>query len=278
SGDSYIIHSLKNALVHGRARSGARGRSGPRQRQLARQRQIWRRGPVCHTAPPMGIAAGRRRLLLRRLRAAGLASQRSSVLVGAKALHSHAAVLGPRGAVARFIDRLLFAEPDGVNPIDGNVVLRHQVLHHGVGPPAAQEFVVGPGAGAVGVALYRDKEPFIRFHVAGELVEILFAVRGEREFVKFEGHRHAGLQLVVVDIGNNGFQAVYTLGSLLSHLVGLVQGVAGVLIGRRGVLIGRRGMLVGRRGLFLGRVDAALGFLVDLFHLVASLFNLLAVM
>src|SRR4029077_5909472 len=54
----------------------------------------------------------------------------------------HAAVLGPTGASFIRLDRLILAQPDQINLVGRNALLRSQILDHSIGPALAQIVVV----------------------------------------------------------------------------------------------------------------------------------------
>src|SRR4051794_21913108 len=199
-----------------------------------------------------------------------VAVQGRSHLVGAEHLHFHAAILGVGSAVAAFFRRLFFAQTDHVDAVDRNVVLRYQVIHHGIGAFPAQFFVILPRTGGVGVALDGDEKPLVGLHVGDEFIEVALGFIGQRVPVELEGDGGCGLQFVVVEIGHDGSQTGYTLHSLIRSL----SGCRSLLVRGGGAIHRVAGMLIGGCSAFLGRADAALGTFINLFHLVAGVLNL----
>src|ERR1039458_5323114 len=83
----------------------------------------------------------------------------------------HAAVLGAAAGSFIRLDRLILAQPDQINLVARNVLLRSQVLNHRIGAALAQIVVVLCAAHRVGRALYRDDVSLDSGNAGGKLVD-----------------------------------------------------------------------------------------------------------
>src|SRR6266404_1924846 len=91
--------------------------------------------------------------------------------------------------ISRFfvVDRLILAESDDLNAIDGDIMLRYEVGLHGLGAATAEVEVIFGSAGLVREAFDGHE---IALHAsdlgAAELVELLFRIIGQLCGIEFE--------------------------------------------------------------------------------------------
>src|SRR5258708_30496877 len=116
-------------------------------------------------------------------------AERGRHLIRTEDLHFDAAVLGPRLAGSRFVDRPLLSKTDHVDAVDRNVVLSHEIFHHAIRTTAAQDFVVCLGPRRIGVAFHGDEEALSAFHLHGELVEFSLGIVAQCVLVEREWYR-----------------------------------------------------------------------------------------
>src|SRR5260370_2053835 len=147
------------------------------------ERPVWR-------SPP-----GRRQTFTLHRRRLALASRRRSGRLTVLALrvrhkaNIHAAIVGTAGCSFIRLYRLVLAQSDDINLVRGHVVLRGQVLDHGIGAALAQIVVVIGRTDGVTSALQRDNLTLRARDAASELIECFFGLRGEVVFVETELHR-----------------------------------------------------------------------------------------
>src|SRR5579862_5223163 len=146
------------------------------------------------------LLLGRR--LLRLLRAL-LQLRYRITLIGAENFDLHAAVLGTGGAGVTVVNRLLLAESNLVDPIDGDIVFGHQIFRHGIGAFAAERFIVLLRAGAVGEALDSDEIALILRGVGYHAVQVFAVFGSEGVFVECEGYGEIRDLLIVVQVSDD---------------------------------------------------------------------------
>src|ERR1700689_764144 len=101
----------------------------------------------------------------------------------------YAAVIGAaRFRVVR-LDRLVLAQPDHVNLMGGDVVLRCQVLNHGVRAALAQIVVVIGRSHGIGATFQRNNVALGAGDIAGQLIKRLFGGWRQIVFVETELYR-----------------------------------------------------------------------------------------
>src|SRR5882762_11331553 len=101
----------------------------------------------------------------------------------------HTAVLGATVASLVGLDRLILAQPDQINLVGRNALLRSQVLNYSIGTALAQIVVVFRGAHRVGRALYRNDVSLGSGNAGGQLVDGLSGVLRQIVLVEPEMHR-----------------------------------------------------------------------------------------
>src|SRR5260370_38595280 len=69
-------------------------------------------------------------------------AERGRHLIRTEDLHFDAAVLGPRLAGSRFVDRPLLAKTDHGDAVDRNFVLSYEIFHNRIPTTAADYFVL----------------------------------------------------------------------------------------------------------------------------------------
>ena len=142
-------------------------------------------------------------------------------LIGAVDGYFDAAVLGARCSGFRVVHRFIFAEPDHLNSIDGDVVLCDEIRYHCVGAAFAQSLVVGSITGLIGKAFHCYIEALV-IVTCHHLVESLAAIGIQFVAVEFEVDGRGRHFLVVVQTGKLTARLLLETVEVLTHLVGFL--------------------------------------------------------
>lgn len=202
-------------------------------------------------------------------------------LIGAEHLHFDAAILGARGAVVGFVNRLFVAETDHVDAVDRNVVLRDKVFNDCISAFLAEHFVILRAARLIREAFNGNDEALIGLDVLGELVEIGLVFLGQAVLIQRERNGDGTLELIIVDVTDDAPKAVQALSILIRLLIGRLRrghGVIGVGHGVIGVIHSVSRMLVGSTRFFIRGADTVLGALVDIRHLFVGVLDLVTIL
>src|ERR1019366_2550434 len=95
-----------------------------------------------------------------------------------------AAVLCATGGILVFRDWIVLAQPEDVDAVGRNAVLRCQILDHGIGPAPTQLVVVFGRTDSIGVTLHLNDVVLLPGDLLRKLVQQLLVGLGERCLVE----------------------------------------------------------------------------------------------
>src|SRR6266851_1105747 len=197
----------------------------------------------------------RRRIRARRRRVAGrLRRCRSGPSIGHQA-DIHAAVLGTAvGSLIR-LHRLVLTQPDQINLVGRNTLLRRQILNHSIGAALAQIVVVLFAAHRVGRALDCDDVSLGRGDAGGKLVDRFLGLLRQIVLVEPEMHRRLHHWAIVIEVDDRVGQSVHTLRRAVRRQLRLI-----------GVASSGHSLLVYLCGARLHGLDSRLRALIDVLN------------
>src|ERR1700687_1126014 len=179
---------------------------------------------------------------------------RSGPSIGHQA-NIHAAILGATAGSFIGLDRLILTQPDLINLVGRNALLRSQVLNHSIGTALAQIVVVLWTAHRVGRAFNRDDVSLGSRNAGRQLVDRFPGVLRQIVPVESEMHRRLHYRTIVVEVDDSVGQSVDTLGGAIRRQLRLIG------IASRG-----HSLLVHLCGLCLDSLDSSLGALIDVLN------------
>src|SRR6202163_1570279 len=254
SANKAIRNRIRTPLLYRDPRGETGALARPHQRQKKSGRPQW--GDLVWQSPP-----GRREnLCLQRRRSC---VRRRSLVLGclrwvrslASICHQadiHAAVLC--ATIAGFIglDRPILAQPDQINLVGRNALLRRQVLNHSIGAALAQIVVVLRGAHRVGRALYGNDVSLGSGDTGGQLVDGLSGILRQIVLVESEMYSCLNHGAIVIEVDDGIGQNIHTLRRAVRRHLRLI-----------GFASRSQSLLVYLCGTGLHALESSLGALID---------------